>query len=308
MKVSNEFVRIRTGNKEKIFRNLILNKYLNLYADSFLQFKDKTLNACLINFTHNNNITEDSTSMVYDLPIIADSRDIFQKNSPTQITTEYYYRRQISGEDIYISDNYKQWFGSTIKDIGFAHYDYGTQEYTLYAYLNVSAYNVVLQENQPLAVVRQDKVTSDYDFWSNSPRVNAPFHLSTDGFKDIVGFEANYYYPRLYSIGFGELPYSLQKEYLVDELDITQNNNVITIDGVQGNYLSDTLYMSPDIFMSEDLFMKPATWRYLVYTFHLWTRENLESDTYVDSGLNYAQYLDLRQHGKLDLSVKYERN
>ena len=227
--------------------------------------------------------------MGYDLPIIADSRDIFQKNSPTQITTEYYYRRQISGEDIYISNNYKKWFGSIIKDIGFA-------------------YNVVLQENQPLAVVRQDKVTSDYDFWSNSPRVNAPFHLSTDGFKDIVGFEATYYYPKLYSIGFGELPYYLQKEYKVEELDITQNNNVITIDGVQGNYLSDTLYMSPDILMSEDLFMREATWRYLVYTFHLWKRENPESDNYVDSGLNYAQYLELRQHGKLDLSVKYERN
>lgn len=308
MKVSNEFVRIRTGNKEKIFRNLILNNYLKLYADSFLEFKDKTLNACLINFTHDNKITEESTSMKYDLVIIADSRDIFQKNSPTQITTEYYYRRQISGEDIYISDNYKKWFGSNIKDIGFAHYDYGTQEYILYAYLDVSAYNVVLQENQPLAVVRQDKVTSDYDFWSNSPRVNAPFHLSTVGFKDIVGFEATYYYPKLYSIGFGELPYSLQKEYKVDELDITQNNNVITIDGVQGNYLSDTLYMSPDILMSEDLFMREATWRYLVYTFHLWKRENPESDNYIDSGLNYAQYLDLRQHGKLDLTVKYERN
>lgn len=308
MKVSNEFVRIRTGNKEKIFRNLILNNYLKLYADSFLEFKDKTLNACLINFTHDNKITEESTSMKYDLVIIADSRDIFQKNSPTQITTEYYYRRQISGEDIYISDNYKKWFGSNIKDIGFAHYDYGTQEYILYAYLDVSAYNVVLQENQPLAVVRQDKVTSDYDFWSNSPRVNAPFHLSTDGFKDIVGFEATYYYPKLYSIGFGELPYSLQKEYKVDELDITQNNNIIVIDGVQGNYLSDTLYMSPDILMSEDLFMQEATWRYLVYTFHLWKRENPESDNYIDSGLNYAQFIELRQHGKLDLSIKYERN
>lgn len=308
MKVSNEFVRIRTGNKEKIFRNLILNNYLKLYADSFLEFKDKTLNACLINFTHDNNITEDSTSMGYDLPIIADSRDIFQKNSPTQITTEYYYRRQISGEDIYISNNYKQWFGSTIKDIGFAHYDYGTQKYKLYAYLNVSAYNVVLQENQPLAVVRQDKVTSDYDFWSNSPRVNAPFHLSTDGFKDIVGFEATYYYPKLYSIGFGELPYSLQKEYKVEELDIIQNNNVITINGVQGNYLSDTLYMSSDILMSDDLLMREATWRYLAYVFHLWKRENPESDNYIDSGLNYVQYLDLRQHGKLDLSIKYERN
>ena len=308
MKVSNEFIRIRTGSKEKIFRNLILNNYLKLYTDSFLQFKDKTLNACLINFTHDNQITEDSTSMQYDLPIIADSRDIFQKNSPTQITTEYYYRRQISGEDIYLSSDYKKWFGSTIKDIGFAHYDYGTQEYTLYAYLDVSAYNVVLQENQPLAVVRQDKVTSDYDFWSNSPRVNAPFHLSADGFKDMIGFEATYYYPRLYSIGFGELPYSLQKEYLVNELDIHQNKNIITIDGVLGNYLSDTLYMSPDILMSEDLFMREATWRYLSYVFHLWTRENPETDTYIDSGLNYVQYIELRQHGKIDLSIRYERN
>ena len=57
MKVSNEFIRIRTGSKEKIFRNLILNNYLKLYTDSFLQFKDKTLNACLINCTHDTQIT-----------------------------------------------------------------------------------------------------------------------------------------------------------------------------------------------------------------------------------------------------------
>ncbi len=308
MKISNEFVRIRTGNKEKIFRNLILNNYLKLYADSFLQFKDKTLNACLINFTHSNNINENSTAMQFDLAIFTDSRDIYQKNSPTEITTEYHYKRDSLGIDIYLSTEYKKWFGAVIQDIGFAHYDYGTQQYTLYAYLDVSNYNVVLQENQPLAVVRQDKVLSDYDFWSNSPRVIAPYHLSADGFKDIKGFEAFYYYPRLYSVGFGELPYALQKEYLTAELDIVQNNNIITINGIQGNYLSNTLYMSPDILMSRDLFMQEATWRYLVYTFHLWKRENPESDNYIDSGLNYAQYLDLRQHGKLDLSVKYERN
>ena len=45
-----------------------------------------------------------------------------------------------------------------------------------------------------------------------------------------------------------------------------------------------------------------------MYIFHLWKRENPESDNYIDSGLNYAQYIELRQHGKLDLSVKYERN
>lgn len=308
MKVSNEFVRIRTGNKEKIFRNLILNNYLKLYADSFLEFKDKTLNACLINFTHDNKITEESTSMKYDLVIIADSRDIFQKNSPTQITTEYYYRRQISGEDIYISDNYKKWFGSNIKDIGFAHYDYGTQEYILYAYLDVSAYNVVLQENQPLAVVRQDKVTSDYDFWSNSPRVNAPFHLSTDGFKDIVGFEATYYYPKLYSVGFGELPYSLQKEYKKSELDVTQTANKIQIKNVAGNYKSDTLYFNPNLLMSEELKMQDATWRYLVFVFHLWTRENPESSNYIDTELEYRQYTELRKHGIINIDISYERS
>ena len=46
MKVKNLEVGIKIGNKQHKFTNLILNKYLDLFAYSFLEFKDKNLDFC----------------------------------------------------------------------------------------------------------------------------------------------------------------------------------------------------------------------------------------------------------------------
>ena len=43
MKIKNESVTIKIGNKERSFHNLILNSYIDLFADSFLKFKNKLL-------------------------------------------------------------------------------------------------------------------------------------------------------------------------------------------------------------------------------------------------------------------------
>lgn len=308
MKVCNEYVKIRTGNKEKVLRNLILNNYLNLFAQSFAEFKNKTLNACLINFTNTNEITENSTEMKYDMVIFAEDKDIIRKYSQMEISTEYHYRNDIREIEIYKADDYSNWIGYTIQDIGFAHYDFGTGEYTLYAWIDVSMHNIMLQENQPLTISRKDKVTTDFLFYSKNSKIVCPYHLTVDGYIQYLDQEKKLYYPKLYSIGFGEFPYYLQKEYKVEELDIVQNENKVQINNIKGNYKSNTLYFSPNIYLGDELKLQEATWRYLVFVFHLWTRENPESSNYIDTGLEYRQYTELKKHGIINIDISYERS
>ena len=67
MKVKNLEVSIKVGNKQHKFTNLILNKYLDLFADSFLEFKDKNLDFCCVNLTNEKTlVTAESTEMPFD--------------------------------------------------------------------------------------------------------------------------------------------------------------------------------------------------------------------------------------------------
>lgn len=49
MKIENKEIGIKIGDKELKFTNMILNSYLDLFADSFIEFKNKDLPYCLLN-------------------------------------------------------------------------------------------------------------------------------------------------------------------------------------------------------------------------------------------------------------------
>lgn len=67
MKVKNLEVGIRIGNKQRKFTNLILNNYLDLFANSFKEFASKELTHCVVNITKTNTkIDETSTTMNFD--------------------------------------------------------------------------------------------------------------------------------------------------------------------------------------------------------------------------------------------------
>ena len=134
MKIRNEEVSIKIGNKEHKFTNLILNGYLDLFADSFLDFKNKDLTYCLVNFTHSNvGINENSTSMNYDLVLETYLEDEIEILTDRSITNKYYYDKEVSG-----GKNWSEFASRQIQDIGFAMYNSTTKKYIIYAYLNVA--------------------------------------------------------------------------------------------------------------------------------------------------------------------------
>ena len=92
LKIKNKYVKIKQGKKEVELHNLILDKYLNLYAHSILNLEDKRLEACLINCTVNETITEDMTEMHWDFYL--QEQNLYHNDdykTANKIITQYLY-------------------------------------------------------------------------------------------------------------------------------------------------------------------------------------------------------------------------
>lgn len=307
MKIENKEIGIKIGDKELKFTNMILNSYLDLFADSFIEFKNKDLPYCLLNFIQmNDEITEDSTEMNYDLILEADFNKNIEVLSSTSIVNKYYYRNPQVGQE------WSDFVGYKIKEIGFANYDYTLNKYVIYAYLNVSNYEIYVQDDQPIIISRIDKITTDMNLWGNSSKIKAPYHLSMRGMLNYEGMEYFRTIPKLYSVGFGVLPYTLNKEYLTEDLIIQRGNTgmVEIQDILEAQYRPNTKYFNTDICFDNWYFEEP-TYNYMIYKFKLYkeTYSNPEEDpVWIDTGLFYTQYKKVKKNGNIKLSVKYERS
>lgn len=308
MKIENKEIGIKIGNKQLKFTNMILNSYLDLFADSFIEFKNKDLPYCLLNFIQmNDEITEDSTEMNYDLILEADFNKNIEVLSSTSIVNKYYYRNTQVGQE------WSDFVGYKIKEIGFANYDYTLNKYIIYAYLNISNYEIYVQDDQPIIISRIDKITSDMNLWANSSEIKVPYHLSMRGMLNYEGMEYFRTIPKLYSIGFGILPYTLNKEYLVDDLTIQRENiGIVKIqDVLEAQYRPNTKYFNTDIYFDNNWYFEEPTYNYMIYKFKMYKEiyPNPEEDpVWVDTGLFYTQYKKIEKSGNLNLSIKYERS
>ena len=307
MKVKNKEIGIKIGKKELKFTNMILDTYLDLFADSFISFESKDLTYCLVNFTHINNINETSKEMEYDLVLEADFNKNIEILSPTSITNKYFYKNPIAGQDW---NNYK---GYRIQNIGFARLNSQGNGYSLYAYLDVSNYNIIVQDEQPIIISRIDQITSDMDLWVNNSEIKAPYHLTMRGMLNLKGYEYESITPKLYSVGFGVLPYTLNKEYLASSLDIIKDGagKIKINDTLEAQYNPNTKFFNNNIYFNNDWYFENPTYDYMIYKFVLYreTYPNPEEEpVWVNTGLFYTQYKKDQKNGKINLSIKYERS
>ncbi len=308
MKIKNEEVSIKIGNKEHKFTNLILNSYLDLFADSFLNFKNKNLTYCLVNFTHSNvGIKENSTSMNYDLVLETYLEDEIEILTDRSVTNKYYYDKEVSG-----GKTWAEFASRQIQDIGFAMYNNTTKKYIIYAYLNVANYNIIVQGNQPIVISRTDKIESDMDLWVSDTTIKGPIHLTKRG---IIKYIDNNYFtnkPVLYSIGFGVLPYAINKEYLVKDLTIQKSGTgVLEVQNTLEAYYKKLNKFSDDLYMSDNLILQEPSYPFLIYKFKIFEETYPDPEqpaVWVDTGMYYTQYKKISKHGKLNLKIKYERS
>lgn len=112
---------------------------------------------------------------------------------------------------------------------------------------------------------------------------------------------------------FGVLPYSLNKEYLAENLSIQRGDiGIVEIkNALEAQYKHNTIYFDKNIYFNANWYLQDPTYNYMMYKFKMYKEVylNPEDDPeWIDTGLFYIQYKKIEKNGKLKLSVKYERS
>ena len=332
MKIKNESVCIQVGKKKIELHNLILNSYLDLFAESFLKFKNKAMYYCYIKFDTDQEIDIDSRTMQYDTIYECDFYKISETYTENYIINNYLYDKEMVEQPL-ISD----FVGHKITGIGFGDYNYDTNQYEIYAFLNVSEYDIYVQEGEEIVISRKDKISTDLKFYSNSSEVKYPTHLTIRGVLEVQGNDFNTVYSELYSVGFGTLYNIMQEEVKVEDLDFKKIGiGLVGLEGAKDYavYPNSTLFPSSTLFPGRKIeglqklqiknegeglypslllfpgqtYPQKATCRWVIYKFKLYRkRYEGEEEIIEDTGLYYYQSQMTNLIGDIKLKIKYER-
>lgn len=336
MKIKNELISVKIGNKQYDFNNLILDVYLKKFAVSQIHLEDiynnisneKVLSNCLLKFdTPFENLEENSELHNQDFDLYwGFSKQVNQIINEKQINIHYSYEKYNiwdynQGKTAKISDYY----GRKITAIGFNNNWVDDSEYTtkypVCAVLDTSNYNIYLEENQELSITRKDIITIDALFYSSNPKYSGPLHLAPKNLTRYVGpalgenepIESRYINTiksKLYSIGLSSYVDYIDKEFVIgQDVEIEENGTEINIKGIE-NYLSadSPLFPSNQIYPSSNLYPVKSNYKYIILKYQIWEeRGGAYDNPFVDTGDYYYQAIPIDKFGETNLKIKYER-
>lgn len=335
MKIKNDLVSLKIGDKQYDFNNLILDEYLKRFANAQLDLEhlenfgySRLLSCCLIKFdTPIKNIQGDLEIENQGFDICFFRSNNKQNVSEQQIIIQYEYNTDAildyaKNSTIDISNYY----GKKITAIGFN--SYHTTGLKICAIMDVSNYNIYLQKNQDIAITRRDIITTDAMFYSNNiNKVPGPVHLCPDGVPQII-HQPNIYnqdktawssfnnkgYGILYSIGLSSYPDYIDKEFIIEQDIQVENKGIeLNINGLE-NYLTNDspLFCGENIYASTNLYPVKTNYKYIIFKYKAW--QKVHSGSYgdlisepTDTGYYYYQAIPIEKFGKSDLKIKYER-
>ena len=317
MKVRNEYIQIKMGNKTWTKKNMILNEYLYRMFDSQINTEhDKCyISRCFLKLdTPIENVDYDSEILPsqFDITIrnIVDEKYFNQRTARTKnsIRINYIFDSNsmfiIDGEwhEISIMNNY---INRRIMGIGFGVDDSSN----IFAYLDTSNMNIAINYNEKISISRIDLLQSD----GICDGIEYPLHLVNDfAFKDTKEVEVSGLYTKeyteaqLYSVGFGNCRGLMEEEYLISDVEIERDETSITFnvqrDKKMGHYPSENL----------DLGFYPTmdNSKYLLFKYRLYRRyKNDFSDEYVINYLDkyYTMNMANEDFGNLNVKLKIER-
>lgn len=341
MKIKNEQVILRIGNKKYEFQNLILDEYLKRFArrqqdkDKLNLLKNKTeLNCCLLKFdTPIESLSETSQLVNEDFDICIDISTFTQQISQKQVSIVYNYDSNFIMYDYNKSGklDIKDYYGRQITAIGFnSTYLRNSiaEEVYVCAVLDTSNYNIYLQEKQEISITRKDIIETDAIFSSNDKsKIPGPVHLAPFGVPQLI-YQPNIYnnegnswhsykdagYGILYSVGLSSYSDYIDKEFIIGEDVFVENNGTeITIKGIE-NYLNldNPVFSDESLYPSDSIYPIKANYKYIILKYKVW--QNVHSGdfdnvitTTTDTGCFYYMAIPINKFGKSDLTIKYER-
>ena len=331
-KIKNLYIALKIGNREYRFKNLILNKMLYLYANS-LDPNNRThqtsIDYCAISFNQILNITPDRHFLEdeFDIELSLTRRNnIINSNKITTssvFASESGYIKDISTGHVSSLSNY---IGEKICTLGFRNSSTDLNNYVS-AVLDVSNYDIYIQEGEEITITRVDTNSTDTIFTNISnedvyDKLKGPVHLcpnrSCEGIlPEVILTSSNGTIQkkikrdaeaRLVSYGLSNTTNNIELEYDINNNYII-NNNIFSINNIwlpAGLYPSSTLYPSPHLFPDKPKF------KYLILKFKLYQKIPVGTyESYIEeeqfTGAQYLQAIEIQNRGNVNLNIKYER-
>ena len=316
MRIGNDYVQIKIGNKTYTKKNMILNTMLNNVFENQISpsiFNSVEINYCGIKFdTPLENLSYDSELEKEDFDIylttpqrfVQTNEKIFKKNSVCS-NDSVKINYNFSNDGLFIIDDIphdpdelQMFVGRKITAIGFG------DGYTFLAVADVSKLNIILNENEILEIYRTDTYQSD----AKCIGFEYPLHLvNGNAYYDAKQENSVYKVAQLYSIGLGNKEGLIESENVINVNDETLGDNYITIDFSEtikvGHYPSETLF--PGFYPTMD------NSKYLILKYRLCTLDNVDNLTPLDEYYTMSYKYDLSQYENetkdISFTLKIER-
>ena len=311
MKIKNDFIVVKTGKKQYELRNTILNTYLKKFIKAQTSkysemATDRILSVCLLKFDTPLVFDEESEirNEEFDIAILQYD-NLLEDLNKSKVSIQYLYK--LKKNDTYydyseseLQDNLEDFFGRKITAIGFNNtWSAGTSEYVC-AILDTNNYNIYLQENQDLSILRRDVIHSDGDFFS-------------DDFIGAIHLTPCYSRANLHSIALSYYKdfYMNINEYEIGEGEALRweiKDTEIIIRGLRNYLVQDSPFLcSEKILCGENRITKRANYRYVILKYEGYeVSEEYGQDVYTVAG-TYLIAVPVTKFGKIILKIKLER-
>lgn len=309
MKIKNEYIEIKIGDKKFTKNNMILDTYLNKIFNSQIhaEHDESLLSYCYIKFDEpidNINYESDIDPKDYFDIILISIKNYYPviKTSNNTIRLIYKFNTQsfmYHNGNSWVGQggsNFNIFIGKKITALGFGSYN------NLYAFLDTRNMNMIINQSENIQITRADLIQSDgivkdYDY---------PLHLVQDVLNRTAVGREDKKYAQLYSIGFGNVAGLMEEEYLIYDVVTDGDNNSITFtlnrNKKIGHYPSDNLQLG--FYPTKD------NSKYLILKYRLYKKElDSSSNNYIINYLDkyYTMNMKNENFGKLQIKLKIER-
>lgn len=310
MKVSNEFVEVKIGNRSFTKKNMILNTYLNKIFNSQMDTEHSRtdIHRCFIkldtpieNLNYNSELsgTTDFDIIVYPSFV---NQIILDKNF-IKVIYNFDITRYLYDGKVYYNSDFYMFDGRKITAIGFGIND------ECVAVADTSNMNIIINTKENFHITRVDNFQSD----GTCSNFDYPLHLVNDVAKaeekyfqlPTNDFVYEYTMAQLYSVGFGNVEGLMEEEYLIENVEVDRDDYSITLNVPRtkkvGFYPSENLHLG--------FYPVKDNSKYLIFKYRLYRRYIDLNDEYVVTYLDryYTMSKPNTDFGDLNIKLKIER-
>lgn len=319
MKVKNEYVQVKIGDKTYTKKNTLLDRFLQRIFKSQidLEHNNAEITACYIkldtplDYDDINNVTKND----FDIELYGgtnsgtSSRNNFEfmsEKNKNSVKITYNYNPYSStmfeyNNDYYEANQFEMFVGRKITAIGFG-------SGVLFAIVDTNNMGIYIDSNEIFQITRVDLYQSD----GVAKGLDFPLHLVNDNAHYNITYNDNVKeetMAQLYSIGFGNIIGSMEEEYLINDVldEISDTYIKLNVNRVKklGHYPSEDLQLGfyPTLDNS----------KYLIFKYRLYKKIDTTDEfgeittTYEYLDEYYTMSMPNETFGDINVKLKIER-